>query len=91
MFSGLPPYDPVMSNLRLFLLGVVAMVLWAAPFVIRGAAYRAGGTPQTLTAPMHGSAVQRVDVHGPAVQGFDIYQQPGPHGAAVVWITERPS
>lgn len=93
MFSGVPPYDPVMSNLRLFVLGVLVMVLWAAPFLIRGAAYRTGSTPQTITAPApaHGSTVQRVDVHGRAVQGVDIYQQPGPHGAAVVWITERPS
>lgn len=90
MFPTGPPYDRDMNHLRQLILGLGAMLLWGAPIVLTSTRRTSDVAPATR-APASGSAVQRVDVHGPAVQRVDVYQQPGPHGAAVVWIVERPA
>lgn len=74
-------------NRRQFALGLSISLLFGV--LLHVVAHSSPATPAGRE--QHGSTVERIDVHGPDVKRYTVYQQPGAHGAAVVWIEERPS
>lgn len=95
MFLNGPPYHRFMNRKFQpfqFVIGLSGALAWGG--IMHLVAHQSHQPPQASQAPTtrerHGSVVQRVDVHG-NVRCTTIYQQPGEHGAAVVWIEEQPS